>query len=295
MTARDALTGHYRDPRSYLNRELSWLAFARRVIALAEDPALPLLERVKFVGIAGMLHDEFFMKRMSGLKRQINRSSAAAGRTSIDGMSPIEEFQACRKELLEQVARTDSLLSGQLRPALEAFGMPIHDYDTLERGQKSALRDYFAESVAPILTPLAVDAEHPFPFISNLGLNLAILFTDDADGSEQFVRVKVPDNRPRWVPLPGGAGSFRMEQVISANLDAHVPRPPPAEIYRFRVTRGAEGETDQSADRGGGREAGQHHPSRFQRPEGAALRRRRATGGRLGDARGPGPVALRSS
>lgn len=258
MAARDALTGQYRDPRSYLNRELSWLAFARRVVALADDPELPLLERLKFVGIAGMLHDEFFMKRMSGLKRQINRSAAAAGRTSIDGMTPSEEFHACRVELVEQVNRLDVLLAGQLLPALEAVGMPIHDHNTLERGQKSALRDYFAESVAPILTPLAVDAEHPFPFISNLGLNLAILFTDDEDGSERFIRIKVPNNRPRWVPLPGGAGFVPIEEVITANLDLLYPDNPPVQVHYFRVTRGAHGDAfspgrdDASDERPGG-------------------------------------------
>ncbi len=258
MAARDALTGHYRDPRSYLNRELSWLAFARRVVALAEDPALPLLERLKFVGIAGMLHDEFFMKRMSGLKRQINRSAAATGRTSINGMTPTEELLACRNELVEQVTRLDALLGNQLRPALEAFGMPIHDHETLERGQRSALRDYFAESVVPILTPLAVDAEHPFPFISNLGLNLAILFTDAEDGSERFIRIKVPNNRPRWVPLPGGAGFVPIEQVITANLDLLYPDNPPVQVHYFRVTRGAQGDSfstgrdDEPGERPGG-------------------------------------------
>jgi polyphosphate kinase len=280
VAARDSLTGQYRDPQSYLNRELSWLYFARRVISLAEDPGLPLLERVKFAGIAGMLHDEFFMKRMSGLKRQMARSTGAGGRTSIDGRTPQEEFQACRRELLDQASRVDALLQEQLRPAMESSGIPILDHDVLERGQKSALRDYFRESVAPILTPLAVDAEHPFPFISNLGLNLAILFVDAEDGGERFVRLKVPNNRPRWIPLPGGAGFVPLEQVITANLDLLYPDNPPVEVHHFRVTRGR-----------GGREAGGDHRPGEQGAEGAPLRRCRPSSDRRGDARSHAPMA----
>jgi polyphosphate kinase len=229
-------------PDAFFSRELSWLAFARRVVALAENPTLPLLERVKFAGISGMLHDEFFMKRMSGLKRQVAKGSQ---KRALDGRLPPDEFEACRHELLEQVEVLSRVLEDEVRPALAAEGLGIRDYGTLEPGEQAALREYFVQSVRPILTPLAVDSEHPFPFISNLGLNLAILLPGEP-GRQRFVRLKVPDNRPRWVPLPDGRGWTPLEQVIAHNLDLLYPETPPTEIYAFRVTRGVEGEVEQT-------------------------------------------------
>ncbi|MBZ5639936.1 MAG: polyphosphate kinase 1 [Acidobacteriia bacterium] len=231
-------------PQAYLNRELSWLSFARRVLALVEDRDIPLLERVKFAGIMGMLHDEFFMKRMSGLKRQIQRGSKKA---SLDGLSPHQEFAACREELLRQAEKLGRAVREEILPGLAEHRLPILPYDGLEGGQKVFLREYFRLSVQPILTPLAVDAEHPFPFISNVGLNLAVLLPDDGD-RERFVRIKMPGNRPRWVPLPGGAGFTPLEQVIAANLDLMFPSTPPRRIHVFRVTRGAEGDRQRSLD-----------------------------------------------
>lgn len=225
-------------PEAFFNRELSWLAFARRVLALAEDPDRPLLERIKFAGIVGMLHDEFFMKRMSGLKRQIRKG---VRKRSLDGRTPSEEFDACREELLRQIAILGRVLREELRPALSQHGIPIIDHAALKRKQKEVIRRYFRRSVLPILTPLAVDAEHPFPFISNRGLNLAVLLPDTEEG-DRFVRIKVPDNRPRWVSLPDGAGFVPLEQVIAANLDLMFPATPPSGVHLFRVTRGAEGE-----------------------------------------------------
>jgi polyphosphate kinase len=233
-------------PQAFFNRELSWLAFARRVVALVEQRSLPLLERVKFAGISGMLHDEFFMKRMSGLKRQIARRSQ---KRSIDGRTPQGEFDACRAELLDHAAVLARVLEQELRPALADHGLGIHDYDALDADQQAALRAYFTQSVKPILTPLAVDSEHPFPFISSLGLNLAITLPD---GKERwrFVRLKVPNNRARWVPLPDGGGFVPLEQVIAHNLDLLYPKTEGAGVYQFRVTRGAEGEVEEPADDG---------------------------------------------
>jgi polyphosphate kinase len=228
-------------PEIFVSRELSWLGFARRVIALAEAQDLPLLERVRFAGISGMLHDEFFMKRISGLKRQIRKRSV---KRSLDGRTPQEEFDACGVELRDQVLRIGAVLERELRPALEAEGAGIHDYATLSPERKAGLREYFAQSVLPILTPLAVDPEHPFPFISNLGLNLAVLLPDDERGRQHFVRIKVPDNRPRWVPLPDGGGFTPLEQVIAHNLDLAYPETPPQAIHFFRLTRGAEGDLE---------------------------------------------------
>ena len=228
-------------PEIFVSRELSWLGFARRVIALAEAQDLPLLERVRFAGISGMLHDEFFMKRISGLKRQVRKRSV---KRSLDGRTPQEELDACGAELRDQVLRIAAVLERELRPALVAEGIGIHDYGSLAPTQQAALREYFSQSVLPILTPLAVDPEHPFPFISNLGLNLAVLLPDDERGRQRFVRLKVPDNRPRWVPLPEGGGVTPLEQVIAHNLDLAYPETPPRAIYFFRLTRGAEGDLE---------------------------------------------------
>lgn len=226
-------------PSRFINRELSWLNFASRVIALAEDSEVPLFERIKFAGIAGMLHDEFFMKRITGLKRQLKKNIT---KKSTDGLSPLEKFESCREQIGDQVGRLGKLFRDELRPAMLAKGIPILDHDELELEQKEVLREYFMDSVHPILTPLAVDSEHPFPFISNLGLNLAVLLPDNGAKHERFVRIKVPDNRPRWVSLPDGRGVVPLEQVIKENLDLVYPDTPPTAVHFFRVTRGAEGD-----------------------------------------------------
>ncbi len=232
-------------PEAFFNRELSWLNFVGRVIALAEDPSLPLMERVKFAGITGMLHDEFFMKRMSGIKREIRKMSH---RPSSEGLRLQEEFEACRKEILEQMRRIGRAIEGEFRPQMAKEGLPILNYSELNPRQQESLREYFRQSVLPILTPLAVDSEHPFPFISSLGLNLAVVLPDDHGGRDRFIRIKVPDNRPRWVPVPGDAGFTPLEQVITANFDLMYPSTPPLAVYSFRVTRGAEGEPDRTAE-----------------------------------------------
>ena len=156
---------------AFVNRELNWLQFARRVLELAEDAEVPLLERVKFIGIVGMLHDEFFMKRMSGLKRQLSRG---VNKVSIDGRTPREEYMACREEVLEQLGIMEQMLGEDIRPELARHGLQLLDWQDLDRNQREKVKRYFDEAVLPILTPLAVDAEPPFPFIAGLGLNLAI-------------------------------------------------------------------------------------------------------------------------
>ena len=227
--------------RAFLSRELSWLGFARRVLHLVGRADLPLLERVKFAGIIGMLHDEFFMKRMSGLKREIDNR---AKKLSIDGRTTADELAACRVQLLAQVAELGRLWHEELVPDLAREGLPILRHDDLKRDERAALRAYFARNIQPILTPLAVDSEHPFPFISNLGLNLAAFIPHDGD--TRFVRIKVPGNRPRWIPLDDRPGVVPIEQVIAANLDLLYPGSPPAAVHVFRVTRAAEGDVDQA-------------------------------------------------
>lgn len=225
------------DGETFINRELSWLQFARRVLELAMDPDVPLLEQVKYVGILGMLHDEFFMKRMSGLKRQIQRG---VKKISIDGRTPQEEFDACRQEILSQVDELAGIIRDRIRPALEERGFPIRDHEDLSADLRAELAGYFKRAVLPILTPLAVDTEHPFPFISSLGLNLAVVI---AEGKrERFIRIKVPSNRQRWVPLASGEGCVPLEQVIAANLGLLFPKAKIGPVHFFRLTRGAEAE-----------------------------------------------------
>jgi len=230
-------------PEAYLNRELSWLAFARRVLELAGDRDLPLLERVKFVGILGMLHDEFFMKRMGGLEQQASRHST---RVSPDGRTPAEELRACRIEIRNQMRMLSQLMNEEIRPAMAAAGIPILDYAELNEQQRTAIREDFALTVVPILTPLAVDAEHPFPFISGQGLNMAIQVPDAAGRRERFVRLKIPTNRPRWVPVPGTNGFVPLEQVIASNLDLVLVGNETFRHYFFRVTRDVQGEVEEA-------------------------------------------------
>ena len=223
-------------PEAHINRELSWLSFARRVLALAEDPEQPLLERVKFAGIMGMIYDEFAMKRIGGLCRQVQQGDQKPGP---DGLTPAQELAACRQELRAQEGLVARLMEEELRPSLRNLGIPIRDMADLDQGQRDHLTRYFAEAVEPILTPLAADAAHPFPFISNLGLNLAVQVTDPGRHRSRFVRIKVPANSPRWVPLPNQAGWVPLEQVIAANLNVLFPRATGLTCSFFRVTRGA--------------------------------------------------------
>jgi polyphosphate kinase len=223
-------------PDTYINRELSWLSFARRVLELAEDRDQPLLERVKFAGIMGMIYDEFAMKRIGGLRRQIKGGDSRPGS---DGLTPQQELKLCRQELRSQQQLVARLVESELRPALRDCGIPIRDYATLEPHEREQLQHYFVTSIEPILTPLAVDAAHPFPFVSNLGLNLAVQVTEPGRRRQRFVRIKVPANRPRWVPLAEEAGWVPIEQVIAANLPLVILRADKIECSFFRVTRGA--------------------------------------------------------
>ena len=258
-------------PEAYFNRELSWLAFARRVLAQVVDPQVPLLEQVRFLGIVGMLHDEFFMKRMSGLKHQISENSS---KLSLDGRSPQQEFEVCRQEVLGQMDLICRYLEEGIAPALASEGIPIADYKRLKKAQRAALRSYFRDAVLPILTPLAVDPEHPFPFISNFGLNLAVLLPTK-DKRQRFIRIKVPDNRPRWVPVPKGKGFVPLEQVIAENLDLLYPAAPPRKVYVFRVTRGAEGAPDPGSDL---QESATEEPGSIIQQVGRELKARRFAG-----------------
>ncbi len=229
---------HFQDAfahEAFINRELSWLSFARRVLEIAEDDSQPLLERIKFAGIMGMIFDEFVMKRLGGLHDKLKKQPGVMG---YDGLRPCEELELCRDELHHQKATLSDLFENVLCPALAREGIFFLPYSSLGAEDKKIVEKYFEESVLPILTPLAVDAAHPFPFISNLSLNLAVVITK-ADGRQRFVRLKVPANRRRWVCLPDNHGYVCLEEIIANNLDLLFPRATSISTSCFRVTRGA--------------------------------------------------------
>ncbi len=221
----------------YLNRELSWVEFDRRVLALAADPSLPLLERVKFLSIFASNLDEFFQVRVAGLKEQ---RAASVGATSPDGRSPEEQLAGIRAEVQALLRQACELFDKELRPALAEEGIRICDWSTLQEGARAQLGRVFERDIFPVLTPLAVDPAHPFPHISNLSLNLAVLVQDPATRAERFARVKVPPLFPRFLPLPDGAHFVPIEQVIAAHLDALFPGMRLLSHHAFRVTRDAD-------------------------------------------------------
>jgi len=235
-----------KDPSLYLNRELSLLAFQRRVLEEAEDDANPLLERVKFLAILGSNMDEFFMVRVAGLATQMDGGLTDTGP---DGMSPRAQLVAIRREYKKLLNDGHRCLD-KLLPLLEKEGIYVHDYTDLSSGQLKDAAKYFTETAFPVLTPLALDPGRPFPHISNLSLNLAVMIRDHS-GEERFARVKVPDSLPQLVPL-NGAGKANpkkprkrfdlvwLEQVIAANLAALFPGMEILEAHPFHITRDAD-------------------------------------------------------
>ncbi len=237
------------DPEHYINRELSLLEFQRRVLQEARDESNPLLERLKFLAILGSNLDEFFMVRVAGLKEQV-----AAGVVEFppDGMTPGQQLSAIRKVASELMAEARDCLNYELLPLLERAGIHIQAYDDLSADQKQTVDRYFEEVIFPVLTPLAFDPGRPFPHISNLSLNLAVLIRDQAK-KERFARIKVPGTLPRLLcierlktgPRKNGAqvGELHftwIEQVIAANLDYLFPGMEVVESHAFRVTRNAD-------------------------------------------------------
>jgi polyphosphate kinase len=222
---------------SYLNRELSQLDFIARVIALAEDPKIPLLERVKFLAISGQNLDHFFQVRVGGLKTQIE---SQVGTRSPDGLSPAEQLATVRPRVLELALRQGDLLRKDLIPQLAAVGIVIHAWDELDPGSRSALSRVFDEQIFPVLTPLAVDPAHPFPYVSNLSLNLALMVHDRESGTDRFARVKVPPLLPRFLPCAEPRHFVPVEQVIAARAEILFPGTDILSCHPFRVTRDAD-------------------------------------------------------
>jgi polyphosphate kinase len=229
----------------FLNRELSWLDFNARVLALAENPSVPLLERAKFLAIFSQNLDEFFQVRVSGLQEQL---AAGLRATSPDGLGPLAQLHGIRSRVEELVARHAAVFAKDIAPALEEHGIHFCDWDGLAEDDRRYLHAVFEEHVFPVLTPLAVDPAHPFPYISNLSLNLAVVVRDPVTTSERFARVKVPPLLPRFVALPDDRAFVPLEQVIAAHLDTLFPGMEILAHHPFRVTRDADFELEDEAE-----------------------------------------------
>jgi polyphosphate kinase len=225
------------DPRYYLNRELSELAFQRRVLHEVVDERNPLLERVKFLSIFTTNMDEFFMKRVGGLKQQM---AADVTEATPDGRTPREQWLEILAEARELFQRQAECYHGAVRPALSEAGIHLLEYDELGEDERVRLREYFESDVLPTLTPLTFDPAHPFPHISNLSLSLAVLTRSAGEDEPNFSRVKIPRNRPRLVQVGEDSRFVRLEQVVAANLDLLFPDVEILDYSLFRVTRNAE-------------------------------------------------------
>lgn len=239
------------NPELFINRELSLLEFQNRVLEEALDESNPLLERVKFLAIFGSNMDEFFMVRVSGLRKQVE---AGIIEVSPDGLTPREQLAAIRKRALELFNTAHQCLQRKLLPQLHKAGIHILDYEKLSKAQKEKADAYFRETVYPVLTPLALDLAHPFPHISNLSLNLAIVIRDKK-GNEKFARLKVPGTLPRLIPIKRSSGATRkdgtipyhhyfawLEQVIAANIGLLFPGMEIVSVHPFRIVRDADTE-----------------------------------------------------
>ncbi|HUR95551.1 MAG TPA: polyphosphate kinase 1 [Gemmatimonadales bacterium] len=230
-----------RDASLYLNRELSWLEFNARVLHEALDSRTPLLERLKFLGIFSSNLDEFFQVRVAGLKQQV---VAGIVERTADGMTPEDQLSAISARVRELVRHHDHCLSAEVLPALAAQGLTlVRRIEDLSPADREHVDGYFNANVFPVLTPLAVDPGHPFPYISNLSLSLAVVLRG-ADGEERFARVKVPKILPRWVPLPTGNQFVALEEVVGANLEALFPGIEILGWYTFRITRNTDLQID---------------------------------------------------
>ena len=234
------------DPQWYLSRELSWLEFNRRVLAEALDERTPLLERLKFLSIFCSNLDEYFMVRVAVTKQQID---ANVSKRTPDGHTPTEHLHAISQRLRPMITQMHHYFQTELRPRMIEHGIYMLDYADLDPKQSAYLDAYFNEQVFPVLTPLAVDSGHPFPYISNLSLNLAVEIQDSDDTEPYFARVKVPKVLPRFVPLPDALQPSEekyhwlgvpMEQIIANNIVALFPGMTVKDCYAFRITRNAD-------------------------------------------------------
>jgi len=233
------------DPALFLNRELSWLEFNSRVLHEAIDERNPLLERLKFLAIFNTNLDEFYMVRVAGLRRQV---AAGVHVVSPDGMSPSETLAAITTRVDELMRVQRALLYDTLLPTLAKHGVSLVSIDDLTSSEWQTVDEFFEAQVFPVLTPLAVDPGHPFPYISNLSLSLAVQVHDPVTKAVRFARVKVPKSLPRWIPFGRGNSFIPLEQVIGANLGALFPGMDIQGFNTFRVTRYSDLELAHSED-----------------------------------------------
>jgi polyphosphate kinase len=234
----------------YFNREISWLDFNARVLALAEDPSQPLLERAKFLAIFASNLDEFYMVRVAGLKR---REETGLSVRSADGLTPREQLAWIAKRNQELVEQQGTVFLDEVLPELAKHDIRIVSWNDLADHDRLRLSNYFSDQVFPVLTPLAVDPTHKFPYISGLSLNLAVTVRDPASGIERFARVKVPDNVPRLVRVEldrdvHQATFLPLEELIAAHLGDLFAGMEVSEFHVFRVTRNADLEMEEDRD-----------------------------------------------
>src|SRR4030088_691114 len=218
----------------FLNRELSRLDFDERVLAMAEDPKLPLLERVRFLAIFSQNLDDFFQVRVAGLKEQVLAAVAVA---SPDGMSPLEQLKSIRARVEGLAARQAGVFNREIVPALAESGIALVRAGEVSKRELSQLHSVFRQQIFPVLTPLAVDPGHPFPYISHLSLNLAVMVRDPQRHQQRFARVKVPPVLPRFIPLVEGQRYIPLEDVIALHLQSLFPGMEVVAHHPFRVTR----------------------------------------------------------
>jgi polyphosphate kinase len=221
----------------FLNRELSWLDFNSRVLALAEDPSVPLLERAKFLAICSTNLDEFFQDRVAALKDQV---AAELNTLTPDGRTPGEQLLDIRDTVETLLARAQQIFLAEVVPELTSVGIVFSSFNELDDDDYKFLDETFENRIFPVLTPLAVDPGHPFPYISDLSLNLAVVLHDPDLGERRFARVKVPPVLPRFVVMPDGERFVPLEQVIAAHLDQLFPGMTITSHFPFRVTRNAD-------------------------------------------------------
>jgi len=233
-------------PETYINRELSWLDFSKRVYALTAREDFPLLEKAKFLAIWSSNLDEFFQVRVAGLKEQVAHGLRSA---TPDGLTPGQQLAAIRSDVDAQYQEVSKRFLSEIAPALAREGIVFSDYSSIDDEDRGYLDDQFRELVFPVVTPLAVDPAHPFPYISNLSLNLAITVRNPETRLTRFARVKIPPILPRFVVLPDGERFVPLEQVIAAHLDSLFPGMEVLGHHAFRVTRNADFEVEE--DEGG--------------------------------------------
>ncbi|MEY3340880.1 MAG: polyphosphate kinase, partial [Actinomycetota bacterium] len=221
-------------PDRFVNRELSWLDFNERVLSMATEPGVPLLERAKFLAIFSSNLDEFFQVRVAAMRDQ---QAAGVSAPLPDGLTPSRQLDRVVLRVAELASRQQSIFLEHVEPELRSHGIGLCSWADLTEAERTFARDYYDERIFPVLTPLAVDPAHPFPYVSNLALSLAVMVRDPKTGDERFARVKVPTVFPRLLALPGGERFVPVDVIIETHIGSLFPGMEIADAVAFRVTR----------------------------------------------------------